>query len=91
MCIDTNITHHTDYEIAVPFPIIDFFSQPNISHIDLVSLFAITHQQIIRLNISVNKAFKINKLNTRNELIREHKHRLKRELPTPVIKKILQI
>lgn len=89
MCINAGVTHCADYRIIVSFPIINFFGQSNISHIELVPLLAVAHPQIIRLDISMNKAFGMNKLKAKDKLVRKHKYCLERELPTTVIQEIL--
>ena len=43
-------------------------------NIDLVSLFAIAYQYIVRLDISMDEPFGVDVLKARDELIREHQH-----------------
>ena len=58
VCIDSGITHHADRWVAALFQSVNFLSQSNISHIDVVSLFAVAYQEIVRLDVSMNEPLK---------------------------------
>ena len=56
-------------EVSLRVPI--FLGQSEINHVDLVSTLSNAHEEIVRLNITVDEGLGMNVLNTRDELIRE--------------------
>jgi hypothetical protein len=56
----------------------------------LVTTFADTHEEVIRLDISVNEGLGMDVLDTRDELIGQEKDSLQGELSVTEIEKILQ-
>jgi len=49
-----------------------------------------THQEVLRLNISMDDALGMDILQTIDELLGEHKHGFKRELTAAEVKKVFQ-
>jgi hypothetical protein len=71
VCINAGITYRADNRIDVPVLIFNLLGQTDIRNIERVSLFAVAHQYIIELDISVDVCFRMNILKARDELIRE--------------------
>lgn len=63
--------------------------QTEIDHIDLIASFANTHEEIVGLDISVNKVSRVNVLDSRDELIGEEKDSLEGELSVTEVEQIL--
>lgn len=61
-----------------------------INDIDLVTTFTNSHEEVVRLDITVDKRFGMNVLNTGDELISQQQNRLQRELAVAEVEKILQ-
>ncbi len=61
----------TVWDMEVGLRVTVFFGQPKINHVDLVPALSNTHEEIVRLNITVDERLGMNILNTRDELIRE--------------------
>jgi hypothetical protein len=61
-----------------------------INDIDLMATLANAHEEVVRLNITVNDRLGMNVLNTGNELIGKQKNRFQRELPVAEVEEILQ-
>lgn len=89
--INAGITRRTDQGImALPrFP--NFLRQTNVGHVDRVPSFVISHQHVLRLDISVDVSLGVNVLEGRDKLVREQQHRLEREFSIAIIEKILQV
>ncbi len=47
------------------------FGQSEINHIDLVSTLSNAHQEVVRLDITVDKGFGVDVFNTGDELVRQ--------------------
>lgn len=58
-----------DMEVSLGVPV--FLSETEINDIDLVSTLADTHQEVVRLDITVNERFGMDVLDTRDELVSE--------------------
>lgn len=76
MCIDTRVSRRSrqilvllvwDMKMSAWIPIL--FRQPKINNIDLVSALAQSHQEIIRLDVAMEKVFRVDVFNAGDELI----------------------
>ena len=63
--------------------------ETEINDIDLVTSLSDTHEEIVGLDISVNKVSRVNVLDSRNELIGEEKDSLEGELSVTEVEQIL--
>ena len=61
----------TIWDMEVGLRVTVFLGQSKINHVDLVPALSNTHEEIVRLDITVDEGFGMNILNTRDELIRE--------------------
>ena len=61
----------TVWDMEVGLRVTVFLGQSKINHVDLVPALSNAHEEIVRLNITVDEGFGMNILNTRDELIRE--------------------
>ena len=66
-----------------------FLGETEINHIDLIASFADTHEEIVGLDISVDKVSRVNVFDSRNELIGEKKDSLESELSVTEVEQIL--
>ena len=78
MSVDACITSSTSqilvltiWDMEVGLRITVFLGQSKINHVDLVPALSNTHEEIVRLDITVDERLGMNILNTRDELIRE--------------------
>lgn len=67
-----------------------FLSQTEIDDIDLVSTLANAHEEVVGLDIAVDKGLGVDVLDAGDKLIGEEKNGLQRELPVAEIEQILQ-
>lgn len=51
---------------------------------------AIAHQEVLRLDVSVNDPLRVDGLKTADELVGEHQHRLERELAAAEAEEVFQ-
>lgn len=65
-------------------------SQTEIDDIDLVATLADAHQEVVGLDITVDKGFGVNVLDARDELIRQQEDSLERELAVAKVEQILK-
>lgn len=65
-------------------------SQTKVNHIDLVAAFSDAHQEVIRLDISMDKRLGVYVLNSGDELIGQKEHSLQGELSVAKVEQILQ-
>lgn len=65
-------------------------SQTEIDDIDLVATLADTHQEVVGLDITVDKGFGVNVLDARDELVGKQENSLERELAVAEVEQILQ-
>ena len=78
MGVDACITSSTSqvlvltiWDMEVGFRVTVFLGQSKINHVNLVPALSNTHEEIVRLNITVDKRLGMNILDTGDELIRE--------------------
>ncbi len=61
----------TIWDMEVGLRVTVFLGQSKINHVDLVPALSNTHEEVVRLNITVDERLGMDILNTRDELIRE--------------------
>jgi len=90
VCVDAGITQGADHGVGAPIGILNLFAQTDVCRVDRIALRADTHEQVVRLDVSVYVLSRMNVLEARNELIREQQHSLQGELPSAVVEEVLQ-
>lgn len=76
--------------IGLYLQITAFRGEAQIGDIHLVPIPARTHQEILRLHVTVDDILRVNIFQPMKKLVGKHQYRLKRELATTKIEKILQ-
>lgn len=61
-----------------------------VDHVDLVTTLADAHQEVVGLDVAVNERLGVDVLDAGDELVRQQKDGLERELPVAEVEKILQ-
>jgi hypothetical protein len=64
--------------------------KPKIDHIDVVLLFANANEEIVWLDISMQKVPRMDEFNSLEHLISKHKHCFERELAFAVVEEVLE-
>ena len=90
VCVDAGITQGADHGVGAPIGILNLFARTDVCRVDRIALRADTHEQVVRLDVSVYVLSRMNVLEARNELIREQQHSLQGELPSAVVEEVLQ-
>lgn len=67
-----------------------FLGQTEINHVDLVATLPNAHEEVVRLNVAVDKRFGVDVLDAGDELVGKEQHRLERELAVAKVEEILQ-
>src|SRR4051812_38273204 len=75
-------------EMGLRVPVL--LCQTEIDDVDLVTTLADAHEEVIRLDITVDEGFGVNVLDAGDELIGEQEHRLQGELAVAEVEEILQ-
>lgn len=65
------------------------FGETEINHIDLIASFPNAHEEIVRLDISVDKVSRVNVFDSRDELVGEEKDSLEGEFSVTEVEQIL--
>jgi hypothetical protein len=76
--------------VEVRLGITVLLGQTEIDHVDLVAALADAHEEIVRLDITVDEGLGVDVLNAGNELVGEEKHSLQGELAVAEVEEILQ-
>ena len=66
------------------------FGEPKVNDVHVVLPLAETHQEVVRLNISVQVKPRVYVLDALDHLVRKHQHCLERELPATLSEQFLQ-
>lgn len=77
-----------DVEVSLRVTIL--LGQSKVDNIDLISTFANAHQEVVRLDITVDERLGVDVLNTGDELIRQEENGLQGEFPVAEVEQILQ-
>lgn len=67
-----------------------FRGEAQIRHINQIPLLPHTHQEILRLDVSMNDALGMDIFETVKELVDEHQHSLERDFATAEVEKVFQ-
>lgn len=76
--------------VEVSLGVAVLLGQTKINHVDLVSALSDAHQEVVRLDITVDERLSVNILDTRDELISEEQHRLEGKFPVAEVEQILK-
>ena len=76
--------------VEVSLGVTVLLGQTEIDHVDLVTTLANTHQEVVRLDITVDEGLGVDILDAGDELIGEEQHRLEREFAVAKVEKVLQ-
>jgi hypothetical protein len=78
------------WDVEVRLGIAVLFGESKVDDIDLVAALTNTHEEVVWLDITVDKRLGVDVLNAGDELIGQEKHGLQRELAVAEVEKILQ-
>ena len=97
MSIDRRITCRsrqvlvlTVWNVKMGFGVTVFLGQSEINYIDLISTLSNSHQEVVRLYITVDEGFSVDVFNAGDELIRQEQDSLQREFAVAKIEQVLQ-
>ena len=76
--------------IGLHLGITAFRSKAQIRHIYLISMLPYTHQEVHRLDISMDDALRMDSSETTNELVSEHQYCFEGELAAAKVEKVFQ-
>ena len=77
-----------DVEVSLRVPVL--LGKTKIDHVDLVAPLADAHEEVVRLNITVDEGLGVNVLDAGNELVGEQQDRLEREFTVAEVEEILE-
>jgi hypothetical protein len=80
----------TVWDVEVSLGVTVFLCKTEINDINLIATLANAHEEVVRLDITVNEGLGMNILNPGDELVGKKKNGLQRELAVAEIEKILQ-
>jgi hypothetical protein len=97
MSVDTGITGSTSQvlvlsvrNVEVSLGITVLLGQTEIDDIDLVAALANTHEEVVRLDITVDKGLGVDVLNTGDELVGKEENSLQGELAVAEVEEVFQ-
>jgi hypothetical protein len=95
--VDGSITSSTSqvlvltvWNVEMSIGVTVLLGQAEIDNIDLVTTLSNTHEEVVGLDITVDKALGVDVLNSRNKLVGKEKHGLQGELSVAEVEQILQ-
>jgi hypothetical protein len=95
--IDRSITSSTSQALVLPVRDVEVglwvtvsLGQPKINNINLIAALADTHEEVVRLDITVDEGLGVDVLDAGDELIGEKKNCLQGELAVAEVKEVLQ-
>ena len=80
----------TVWDVEMSFRVAVFFRKTKVNNVDLVSTLANSHQEVVRLDITVNEGLGMDVLDAGDELVRQEKYSLQGEFAVAEVKEILQ-
>jgi hypothetical protein len=80
----------TVWDMEVRLGVTVLLGQTEVNDVDLVAALADTHEEVVRLDITVDEGFGVDVLNARDELIGEEENGFQGELAIAEVEKILQ-
>lgn len=97
MGVDRCITSSSGQVLVLPIRDVEvglgvtvLLSQTEINNVDLVAALADTHEEVVRLDITVDEGLGVNVLNARDQLISEEKDGLQGEFSVAEVEEVLQ-
>jgi hypothetical protein len=97
MSIDTGITSSTGkvlvltvWDVEVRLRVTVLLGQTEIDHVDLIATLADTHQEVVRLDVTMDEGLGMNVLNARYELIGQEQDSLQGKLAVAEVEQIFQ-
>ena len=78
------------WDVQVSLRVAVFFGKTEIDDIDLVATLANAHEEVVRLDVSVDKVAGVNILDTGDKLVGKEENGLQAELPVAKVEQILQ-
>jgi hypothetical protein len=76
-------------DVQVSLGVSILLGETEINHIDLIASFSNAHEEIVRLDISVDKVSRVNVFDSRDELVGEEKDSLEGEFSVTEVEQIL--
>ena len=96
MSVDTGITSSTSQVLVltvrnmeVGLGVTVFLSKTKVNYVDLVTTLANSHQEIVRLDVTVDERLGVDVLDARDELVCQEQNSLQREFAVAEIEQIL--
>jgi hypothetical protein len=77
-----------DVEVGLRVPVL--LGETEVDHVDLVAPLADAHEEVVRLDITVDEALGVNVLNTADELVGEQEDSLEGEFAVAEVEEILE-
>ncbi len=77
-------------DVQVGLGVSVFLGQTEVNHVDLVASLADTHEEVVRLDISVDEVSRVNVFDSRNELIGEEEYGLEAELSVAKVEQVFK-
>ena len=66
------------------------FGETEIDHVDLVAALADTHEEVVGLDVSVNKVARVDVLDSRDELVGKEENGLEREFAIAKVEQVFE-
>jgi hypothetical protein len=80
----------TVWDVEMSLRVAVLLGKTEIDHVDLVSTLSNPHQEVIRLDITVDERFGVDVLDSGDELIGQQQNSLERELSVAEVEEILE-
>jgi hypothetical protein len=97
MGVDRSITGSTSqvsvlsvWDVEMGLGVMVLLGQARIDNVDLVATLSNTHEEVVRLDITVNEGLGMDVLDTGNELVGQEQDGLQRELAVAEVEQVLQ-
>ena len=97
VCIDARVTTSTRQvlvlavrKMEIRLSVTVLLGQTKVNDIDLVTTLADAHQEVVRLDITMDEGFGVDILNTRDQLICQEQYRLQGEFSVAKVEEIFQ-
>lgn len=80
----------TVWDVKMRLGVTILLGQPKVDDVDLISTLSDAHQEIVRLDVTMNERLGMDVLDAGNQLIGQQQHRLQGEFAVAKVEKILQ-
>lgn len=77
-------------DVEVSLGVTVLLGETEVDDIDLVASLADTHQEVVRLDVTVDERLGVDVLDTRDELVGQEENGLERELPVAEVEEVFQ-